>query len=209
MPTVVSKRKHEIEHEKWLKACEEATAKGEPLPPEPKKPYVRTKSQQIKEEREEVRSHGRDPIYAPLFDPRNRLAFPKDERYYRLWITDEPGQVQAALDTGFQFVTQEEIGWVGQNHGQEGAQMESRVVINAGRGGHADNTLCYLMQMPIGDWIPLRKHILSKRNDGLGDLRQNTKRIKQQKFNSNDDDADYGGHYGDVGVETNIREFKM
>lgn len=207
MPTVVSKRKHEIEHEKWLAACEEARANGTELPPEPKKPGVRTPRQKIEEERAEVRSHGRDPIHAPLFDMRNRLAFPKDDRFYRMWITDEPGQVAAALDTGFDFVTQDEIEWVGQNHAQEGAQMENRVVINAGRGGHSDNTLCFLMQMPIDRWLVLRKQILDNRNDGLGDLRRNTKKIKQHKFNN--DDSDYGGHYGDVSLETNIREFKM
>ena len=115
----------------------------------------------------------------PIFDPRDRMSFPKDPTKYRLWVTDVKNQVQDYLDSGFQFVHKKDIGWVGE--GNEDSQMEPRVSLNTGRADINDNSISYLMEIDMAIWEKIRAEHLLERREVLEQLKRDVNKMKQNQ----------------------------
>ena len=118
----------------------------------------------------------------PLLDPRDRLAFPKDPGYHRVWVTDIRGQLRDYMDSGFSFVDKKDIGWVGELHISDGESLDTRVSLNVGRAGTSDNAIAYLMQMPMDEWVILKKAIADERSKPIREIQESAGRMKDSGF---------------------------
>lgn len=126
----------------------------------------------------------------PLVDPRDRLNFPKDPKYHRVWITDVRGQVDDYLDSGFDFCNKDEIGWTGESHISDGDSVDTRVAKNVGRAGTIDNAIAYLLQMRTEDYKELQKLVHTERQRPINDIKRQREEIARK------DDDDFSSTYG-------------
>ena len=118
----------------------------------------------------------------PLLDPRDRLSFPKDPKYHRVWVTDVRGQIMDYAESGFSFVNKNDIGWVGELHIDGGDSLDTRVSLNVGRAGTLDNAIAYLMQMPTDEWEILKKAIADERSKPIREIQESAGRMKDGGF---------------------------
>jgi len=139
---------------------------------------------------------GRPPIGAdtekirnkrlPIFDARDRHYFPTNPAFHRVWVTDVRNQVQDYEESGFSFVTKqqlrEEQGRVGEGDPREGTQIDSRVSINVGRAHTQDNAIAYLMQIPTEEWEEIRKMIAEERQAPMKQIGETVKGMKNDGF---------------------------
>lgn len=121
----------------------------------------------------------------PIFDQRDRMAFPRDPAYYRVWVTDIKNQVQDFLDSGFTFVKCSDIGWsnrgVGEGSIESGSRMESRVSLKVGRADIEDNADAYLMQIPIGEWESMKRDNDREKQEIYSQLKRDIKSMARQQ----------------------------
>lgn len=122
---------------------------------------------------------------APIFDRRDRTAFTKDDRYYRVWVNDVKGQVQDFLDSGFQFVTEEER-WGREDTIDSAKSIDSRASLNVGRAGGQENVTAFLMQIPIDEWNELRKPAIEEAQRPMREIMRQKEEMKRD------------GYYGDL-----------
>lgn len=100
-------------------------------------------------------------IRTSIFDRRDRLAFHKDPKFYRVWINDVRNEIQEYLDSGFTFVSEDERwGRVNAKAIDAGSPLDSRAAVNVGRAGGQENVTAYLMQIPIDEWEELRRPMI-------------------------------------------------
>ena len=119
----------------------------------------------------------------PLLDPRDRLAFPKDPAWHRVWVTDNGrGQVEDYMDSGFTFCDKKDIGWVGEHHIEDGESLDTRVSVQVGRAGAKENALAYLMQMPMEEWKMLKQAIADERSRPIKEIQESASAMKDQGY---------------------------
>lgn len=155
-----------------------------------------------KAEKPEVR-RGRPPIGAntekirnkrlPIFDPGDRLSFPRNPAFHRIWVTDVKNQLQDHLDSGFSYVTRrmvlEEEGRIGEGDSRQDTDMDTRISRNVGRAHVHDNAIAYLLQIPMDEWQEIRKMISEERQRPMKEIKGQIESMKRQ------------GYYGDMKQE--------
>lgn len=119
----------------------------------------------------------------PLLDPRDRLSFPQDPAYKRVWVTDNgKGQVQDYMDSGFSFVNKDDIGWVGENALNDSDGLDSRVTKQVGKAGVYDNATAYLMQMPMEEYKILQEAIHAERSTPIREIQEASHNLKREGY---------------------------
>lgn len=119
-------------------------------------------------------------IRTSLFDRRDRLAFKKDPKFYRVWVNDVRNEVQEYLDSGFTFVSEDaRWGRTDEKAIDAGTPLDSRAAVNVGRAGGLENVTAFLMQIPIDDWEELRKPAIEAAQFPTKEVLRQAEQLKQ------------------------------
>lgn len=120
---------------------------------------------------------------APIFDRKDRLAFVDDPKYHRVWVADVKTSVQDYLDSGFQFVHNDDRwGKTSDRDIDAGSSLDSRVQENMGKAGGMENVTGYLMQVPLEEWEEMRKPLIEEARAPVAELQNQTRDMIKQGF---------------------------
>lgn len=123
----------------------------------------------------------------PIFDPRDRMWFPENPSFHRVWVTDVGHQVKDFLDSGFNFVTMEtwetETGEKPVVDAREGSQMSSLVERKVGRAGTIENATAYLMQIDKSRWERIKAGRDAERMAAWRQIHRDVDDLKNQPGN--------------------------
>lgn len=119
-----------------------------------------------------------------LFDRRDRLAFHRDPKFYRLWVNDVRDEINRYLDAGFTFVSEDERwGRINTKAIDAGSPLDSRAAVNVGKAGGQENVTAFLLQLPVEEWEKIRAQRQEEAQAPLKELKRQAEELKQtEKF---------------------------
>ena len=122
------------------------------------------------------------------------MSFPQRSDRYRLWVTDTGRNEMADyLEMGFTYCDKAELekeGYIGEGRLSDGDVCDSRIAKNAGRAGHTDNAIAYLMEIDMSEWQEIRKEIIETKRKPMLEIIKQNEALKRKP-----------DHYGEMNVK--------